>query len=218
MTWPYTIVILNGDPPRGAAAQLLVRLAEKGRIIAADGGADQAAALGLCPDLVVGDGDSASRPVSDGFHYPREKDFTDGQAALTLAGEGSGPIYLFAALGGEIDHCLANLLLPLHVLARPERAHIIDDGLLAHYSVGYTQLRGQAGDRVSLVSLVPAEDLCLRGFCYPLEHYQACPGDSRTLRNELAGEMASISHKSGTLLVFHYCNRDRMGEYLPCEK
>lgn len=94
------------------------------RVIAADSGVAHARRLGLVPDIVVGDFDSAreddlawasgtgSRLVA---HNP-DKDATDFDLAMQLAiDDGADEIVVIGMFGGRADHLLANMA----VLASP---------------------------------------------------------------------------------------------------
>ena len=110
------LVMLAGDMPGRLAAQRVRTIAEtepRPLLVAADGGADHLAALGLSPDVIIGDNDSQKGiyPGVDRVEYPRAKNFTDGEAALLYAaGHTEGLIAVAGALGGRLDHLLANIL------------------------------------------------------------------------------------------------------------
>jgi thiamine pyrophosphokinase len=89
-------------------------------IIGADGGAAQALAWGLVPHLVIGDMDSLPGEARAALEaqgsqfvvHPRAKDETDLELALTYATQqGAREIVVLGALGGRLDHTLANVLL-----------------------------------------------------------------------------------------------------------
>jgi thiamine pyrophosphokinase len=121
------VVVANGTV--GAAAWARPLLAAADLVVAADGGARAALALGRPPDLVVGDLDSLdpeSRAALAGAGcafeiVPREKDETDLELALkAAAGRGATTIDVLGALGGaRLDHALANVL----ALALPFLGH-----------------------------------------------------------------------------------------------
>jgi thiamine pyrophosphokinase len=90
-------------------------------VVAVDRGLDALTALGLTPDLFVGDGDSARAELVAGLDpqrtrvvtLPVHKDVSDLEAAfdqLTAMGF-SGPVVVLAGLGGRLDHLLFNLQL-----------------------------------------------------------------------------------------------------------
>ncbi len=86
-------------------------------LIAADGGADHIARMGLAPDLLLGDLDSlgSALPACPLMRYPAEKDDTD-MALAVEAGVSRGycEFLIFGVLGGpRLDHTLAAVsLLP----------------------------------------------------------------------------------------------------------
>lgn len=86
--------------------------------IAADGGMDHLSEIGLTPDIVLGDMDSLEnedviRSQRADFcvkRLPAEKDDTDMLAAIKEGlAAGYRQFELYGALGGRIDHTLANI-------------------------------------------------------------------------------------------------------------
>lgn len=57
-------------------------------IICADGGYNHAEKMGIVSDVLIGDFDSAKNfeKVKDRIEYPKRKDFTDGELAVSYAG------------------------------------------------------------------------------------------------------------------------------------
>ena len=81
-------------------------------VIAADGGLSKLQALGIIPDLILGDFDSlGSRPAGDNvLTYPVEKDDTDTMLAIKEAiWRGYQTLYISGGIGGRLDHTMANL-------------------------------------------------------------------------------------------------------------
>jgi thiamine pyrophosphokinase len=118
------------------------------RVIAADYGAYHARAWGWPLDLLVGDLDSLPGEELDALRAAgvpaviasRAKDETDLELALARAlDEGAQEIVICAALGGRVDHLLANVLL----LARPELAAV--NAVIADGPVSVRLLRGAGG-------------------------------------------------------------------------
>ncbi len=110
------IIFANGDLPDLEKARALLR--DDDFIIAADGGTRHALALGLTPNVIVGDLDSLpSNFEPSTFNgeivlYPKDKNETDLelaiQHALTLNPE---QVIILAALGGRLDQTLGNIAL-----------------------------------------------------------------------------------------------------------
>lgn len=204
------VLVLAGDPPRRRAAALLQALSARDDVLrlAADGGADAYAALGITPHVILGDGDSISTRAFAAVPrvpYDVRKDFTDGEAALRYACEQvPGKVWLFGAMGGRADHFLADIFLPLHAADDPTRVQLADDSCNGYYSTGAVQLQGKPGDLLSLIPLTAIEGLSLQGLEYPLADFDLPMGSSRTVSNVLADETVTVTHRSGVLLVLHF--------------
>ncbi len=180
-------------------------------VVAADGGAELAVALGVAVDLVVGDFDSISfeslamleRSGARLERYPREKDATDLALALDAAlAFGSRRILLVGGVGGRLDHLLGELLL----LGADAYAGVELDALLGaaavHVVRGERSLVGTPGELVSLFALHgPAVGVVTEGLVYPLRGETLPAGSSRGISNVFAQEEARISLERGVLLV-----------------
>lgn len=188
-------------------------------VIAADGGARNAAALGLSPALVIGDGDSLSAADmadlrlrgTEVLLFPAGKDESDTELALREAiARGADDIVVLGALGGQrFDHALANVaLLALHEL--DGRQVTIVDGATTVRLVGRmdgpgdAHIAGRPGDFVSLLPLDPTvEGIATIGLRYPLHGEALHVGPSRGLSNELTEPEARVTTARGRLLVVH---------------
>ena len=104
--------------------------------IACDSGIQLFSEGGKCPDIFVGDFDSAD-PETVAYYKEKEqtlmhplpvhKDVTDTEEALHIALEaGCDPIYLIGMTGGRIDHTLANVCLLRQAAAAGVRAYLLD--------------------------------------------------------------------------------------------
>lgn len=82
-------------------------------VICCDAGYLAAKGRGITPDLLIGDFDSYREPLPDSvetLHFPVEKDDTDSMLALREGlRRGYKEFVLLFALGGRLDHTLANL-------------------------------------------------------------------------------------------------------------
>jgi thiamine pyrophosphokinase len=180
-------------------------------VVAADGGADVALALGMAVDVVVGDFDSIS-PESLAIlehtgarieRHPRDKDATDLALAFDVAMEfGPRRILLVGGAGGRLDHLLGELLL----LGAAEFAGIELDALLGsavvHVVRGERVLGGTPGELVSLLALHgPAVGVVTEGLVYPLRGETLPAGSSRGVSNVFVAEQARISVERGVLLA-----------------
>ena len=87
-------------------------------VVAADGGLRHCQQMGIVPSLIVGDLDSVSPSLLEGYAevpkktFPPNKDKTDMELAIEeVLGMGGETVGLFGALGGRIDHTLYNVYL-----------------------------------------------------------------------------------------------------------
>lgn len=188
-------------------------------MVAADGGARHADALGLALDCWVGDGDSldaAALVALEAAGVPLErarpdKDETDTELAILAALRlGADGIVVLGALGGRIDHTLANIgLLSLPALVgRP--AMILDAVSCLRLLVGPTPdgaageiaLVGRVGDLVSLLPVGDAvEGVTTEGLVYRLRDEPLPAGTPRGLSNVIATAGARVVLRQGRLLV-----------------
>ena len=95
------------------------------RIIAADGGMAHAEALGVVPELWLGDFDSSDEALiaryTDIPHqaHPVAKNATDGELAVDEAVRlGAGELLLAGGFGGQADHAFAHMMLLLKLKAQ----------------------------------------------------------------------------------------------------
>jgi thiamine pyrophosphokinase len=194
--------------------------AEIDLVVAADGGARHARALGVTIDLWVGDGDSLGEDgiatlAAAGVPIERsqpEKDETDVELAVTAAiARGARGLVVVGALGGErIDHALANVAL----LARPDligRSAIVLDGRSRISLVRAPDsddravrvvLDGAAGSTVSLLAFGgDALGVTTDGLVYSLADDSLRLGSARGVSNVIARHGASVTVRDGLLLV-----------------
>ncbi|MDE0288323.1 MAG: thiamine diphosphokinase, partial [bacterium] len=108
-------VLAGGEP---MPARRLLDLGSADVVIAADSGAESAAAAGLAVDILVGDLDSITKRTLDELidggtsieaHHP-DKDATDLELALATAlDRGADEIVVVGGGGRRLDHLLGNV-------------------------------------------------------------------------------------------------------------
>ncbi len=210
------LIILGGEAPAGGAKRQLDELVAAGTFpftIAADKGANYAYQYGMPLDLIIGDFDSIASEVLENYQrmfiefisFPREKNFGDGEAALhTALQRGFGDIVIFGNGGGRLDHMWLNLALPVLYMSKLNSLQIFDEDCIISYSKGNAEIKGKAGDIVSMVALTPVTNLCWQGMKYPLDGIELPVGSSRCLSNIMAADNAQVSHDSGIIAIIHY--------------
>ena len=187
-------------------------------IVCCDGGVRHLQQTGIKPDVILGDMDSIdpnqlesySRQNVKIIKYPASKDFTDTELALDYAlNLKPEAIYIWGALGGRLDHTLANVFLLEKTKALPIKVCLIDEYCEVFLLSGDVTINESAGQTVSLIALSPqVEGITLRGFLYPLDSAILRMGESRAVSNIINGDEAKISVRSGSLLVIRYWQKD----------
>lgn len=205
------IIFANGDLSDPDRTRALLRPDDF--ILCADGGTRHALALGVKPNLIIGDMDSIDRNQFDDLQkadvevelFPRDKNETDLELAVDMAiGLDPGEILIVAALGGRMDQTLANIavLASPNLLHRPVR---IDDGVEEIlFCRDRVLVNGGSGDFISLIPWGPAVHGVQTGnLKWPLEKETLYPGRTRGISNEMLSGSATIRIASGLLLVVH---------------
>jgi thiamine pyrophosphokinase len=187
-------------------------------LICCDSGARHLAAAGVTPDVLVGDMDSIESSrladyVRKGvkiIQHPADKDFTDTALALDYAvGLHPERIHIWGALGGRMDHALANLFLLLKGKEAGIKICLLDEFCEAFIPDQEVNFENAAGCVVSLLALSPqVKGITLRGFAYPLTDGALTLSESRGISNVISANRASVYVRSGSLLVIHYWQKD----------
>ena len=188
-------------------------LADAELIIAADGGAEWLVAHGVTPHLVVGDLDSAdpalvNRLAAAGAaieRHPVEKDASDLELSVGAATKvGADEIMVLGALGGALDHLLANVLLLGSGHLAGQSIRLVHGSTSARLLTGPADLEldGPVSARVSLLAIGPAaEGVTTRGLRWRLHADRLELGSSRGLANVVDTMPAGVSVAEGRLLV-----------------
>lgn len=204
------VIFVNGIIPDLSTVQRWVR--EGDDLIAADGGAHHAVAMGLRPRVVVGDLDSLAPELAEELaaqgveleKHPPAKSKTDLELAIERAiRDGAQEIYLLGALGGRLDQSLANVLL-MAQQDWPATIHLVDASEIATVIHGGESMTLEAtpGSTVSLLPLsATVTGITYTGMLYPLDNATIPLGSTRGVSNEVVSHPATVSIKTGIALV-----------------
>ena len=201
---PDVVVVASGGGPA-------VVVPEAGAVVAADGGLDRAAALGLSVDVVVGDLDSvdpgalaaAEAAGTRVIRHPEAKDATDLELALDEAiALGAQRVLVVASGGGRLDHLVGSLLL----LGAERYAGLTLDALVGdavvHVVRGERTIAGEPGALLTLLALGgAATGVVTEGLEYPLAAETLEPGSSRGVSNVFVETEARLTVATGVLLA-----------------
>lgn len=184
-----------------------IRIAAGEPVICADSGLKYAQALGIVPDIIVGDLDSYTGELPENADIRRsvpEKDDTDTMLAVKLAiADGAEQILIYGALGGRMDHSFANIQTLKYAHEKGCEAVIEDsDNVIMMQSGGIRRYRRRAGWYFSVFSY--SEVLCINrlfGVKYTLENAVMTNSFPLGVSNEFVAEEAVLDINDGTAIV-----------------
>ena len=180
-------------------------------VIACDRGYRYCREAGVVPDLLLGDFDSwagelpAELPV---LRYPVEKDDTDTMLAIRWAIEhGYDELRLFCALGGSLDHLLANIQSLHFALRAGLRASAADAKTeLTVLDPGVYRFEKRPGWKYSVLALTDrVEGVTIRGSKYDVENVSMTNAFPLGVGNDFKTDI-TLSFHSGTAAVI-LCDR-----------
>ncbi|MEP7378311.1 MAG: thiamine diphosphokinase [Chloroflexota bacterium] len=210
-----TLIVADGDVPSRAAVDQLLGATPQ-LVIAADGGALKAEALGYPPRVVVGDADSLAASDVERFRAagaevvvrPADKDESDTELALNEAlSRGATRVVIVGGFGGRrLEHTIANVLLLGSERLRGRDISLADGAstLRVMHDRETLEITGSSGDYVSLLPLTPhVAGVTTVGLRYALSKEMLEQGPARGLSNELTNGTATIQIDQGRLAVVH---------------
>ncbi len=189
----------------GEFTSLAAPVEKQDLVIAADGGLRHTQALGLTPDIILGDFDSLGYVPEKAQQFPAEKDDTDTMLAVRRGlALGCREFILYGGMDGRrLDHTLANFqtlqFLADHgargfLIGREYAAAVVKNGCLSFDS--------RAEGIVSVFCMgADAKGVTLQGLKYPLTQGTLSAGFPLGVSNRFLGERASLSVAQGSLLV-----------------
>ena len=157
---------------------------EEDLLIAVDGGLSYLEQMGMLPDIAIGDFDSL--PAEDGsllqemeradagkvIRLPVAKDDTDTMAGIKLGlSRGYQRFFLYGALGGRVDHTMANMQTLLYLKKHGAVGYIMDAACMLLVIENETiQFHAGMEGILSLFSLDrEIRGVTLQGLAFPLE-------------------------------------------------
>lgn len=162
--------------------------------------------------VAIGDFDSTSDSEYDLLQQhceivklPAHKNETDTEAAILYAlSKGYDDLVLCGALGGRMDHALANLYLmmhrnyPLTIIDEQNRMRCIGPGTYHIKKEDYTY-----------ISFLPIEECIITetGVAYPLDHQTIFMQDIYSISNEIIDQEATIELHQGRMIMMETKDR-----------
>ena len=199
------LIISGGD----LTAKENIRMISPDLVIACDRGYRHAEKLGIRPDLIVGDFDSAEKENAAAklgvMTYPVEKDDTDTMLAIKEAlGRGFREIEVTCFGGGRLDHLFANLQAGAYIAAAGARATLTSDdaAVFVEQAPCRMVLPCEEGRSLSVFSLSgECTGVTIRGAKYEAESVRITNTFPIGVSNEWRTGTAEISAETGILMV-----------------
>ena len=180
-------------------------------IVGVDSGVKACLSVGLLPNLLVGDFDSASPQVLADIRlkdvprlaFSSEKASSDLELALeALATRKPSLVSVFGVSGGRTDHMLFNW----HLITRRGwqfNRQIIDDTTHSYVLEGDSEIDidSSPGTHISLLAMNTCDGVTTTGLYYPLQNATVAVGSTLGLSNVVLSDRFCVKINHGTLLV-----------------
>lgn len=176
-------------------------------IIACDKGYSYAKKLSIKPDVVIGDFDSLEIDIEKDIEViklPKKKDDTDTYYAAKYAiDHGATEICISSALGGRLDHTIANIQTISYIASKNIKSMIYDDDKKV-YAIHDTSIsiKKESYDNLSIFAM---DDICegvsITGTEYELHDENIKNDFPIGVSNKWSSDTCIISVKKGTLII-----------------
>lgn len=210
-------IILNGEIKNYDKTKKIIIKEDYDFIIAADGGCNHLFKMNIMPNYIIGDLDSIDNDLIEHYKvqhvifktYPSKKDETDSQICIYLAKElNATQIDFYGALGGRIDHTLANIglmhyarqmnIIPRIITSEEEITIIKNEEVI---------LKGKKGDTISIIPIMgDASNVTLNKLEYPLNNAKMNYLSSLGISNVMLEDECSIKIEDGYALIIRNYN------------
>jgi thiamine pyrophosphokinase len=191
----------------GDFTELIEPIQETDLVLAADGGLKHVQSLGLSPHAVLGDFDSLGYIPPNATVFPVEKDDTDSMLAVRHGLElGFDRFLLYGSLDGpRLDHTVANFQTLQFLADRNARGYLIGKTqIVTVIKNGSVRFPADAQGIVSVFCMgADAQGVTLENLKYPMKDGMLSTGFPLGVSNHFIGKEATISVKSGSLLLIY---------------
>ena len=208
---PSAHIFTGGDP---VSADRSAGLPAPDLVLAADSGAELAAAAGRSVDVLVGDLDSIAEETLDAAladgavveAHPADKDATDLELALDAALQrGADEIVVIGGGGGRLDHLLGNAAVISSPALRGASVRWVlehETAYVVHGGRGRTTIPAAYGTSFSAVPMGGnATGVTISGAKWDLSDAVLKAGSSLGVSNQVRGTEITVEADGGALLV-----------------
>ncbi len=205
-------IILNGEIKNYDYIKNIINKNNYDYIVCADGGANHSYNMGIIPDYIIGDLDSIYNEIIEFYKlkdvkfekFPSKKDETDTEICVYLASKlNAKEIDFIGALGGRLDHMIANINLLYYVRNKGIYTKIISEYEDIHIAINEEiTINGNIGDTISVIPLNgDAKGVTLENLEYPLNNYDMKFYLPLGISNVMLDEKCSVKVEQGSLII-----------------
>ncbi len=176
-------------------------------IIAVDAGFEYLKKIDVVPNMVMGDFDSLGYEPLEIRHvkFSAHKDKSDMELAISRAKTMKcDSLYVFGALGGRLDHTIANLYIFADACEQGMYVCMVDEEIAIFFVSGPDVFEADARESgtVSVFSMSDvSHGVFERGMEWDIDDVDLSNRTSLGLSNELIGQPVMIGVESGTLMI-----------------
>ena len=174
-------------------------------VIAADGGVHHTAALGITPQIVLGDFDSLGYIPAGAEVFPVEKDDTDSMLAIKKGlALGCTDFVLYGSLdGSRLEHTVANFQALQYLADRGARGALVGlNQIVTVVKNGQVEFPAAFDGYLSVFCMgADARGVCIKGLHYEAENALLTAGFPLGVSNRFVGKKAAVSVAEGSLLL-----------------
>lgn len=205
-------IVLNGEIKDYDYINNIIRTSSYDYIICSDGGANHAYNMDILPDYIIGDLDSTDENIIEYYKsanvkfekFPIKKDETDTELCIELSYKlKAKEIHLIGALGGRIDHTIANINLLYYIRKRGIIPKIISEKEEIYIAMNEEIIiDGEIGDTISILPIKDdAKGVTLKNLEYPLENYDIEFSRPLGISNVMTNINCNIKVNKGCLII-----------------
>ncbi|MHB1685825.1 MAG: thiamine diphosphokinase [Ignavibacteriaceae bacterium] len=201
-----SIILANGKAPRKSVINYLQKIGYTA-LVCADGGANTAKQIGIAPDFIIGDFDSAL-PSTLKFYEDKAKiirikdqNSTDVEKCLNfLIKNKYEEVVLTGVTGDRLDHTFCNLGIVLKFFKKIKLNIIAENSYLKAYS-GKLELKTIPGEIISIYGFDSKTKIISDGLKYPLKNISLPFGKKESTSNVAVSKKINLNIKGGIIFV-----------------
>ena len=205
-------IILNGEIKDYKYIKSIICKNNYDYIICSDGGANHTYKMNIVPDYIIGDLDSIEDNVIKYYKsknvkfnkFPTKKDETDTELSIWLANKlNAKKIDLIGALGGRIDHTIANINLLYYIRNKNIIPKMISEKEEVYIAIEEEIIiDGNKGDTISIIPIKgDAKGITLTNLEYPLENGIMEFSRPLGISNIMTNSSCNIKVNEGSIII-----------------